>query len=297
MGVFESEDDDILGPGGPDDLKIGLKMIEDVEKYLKDVKQCITDPHYKNCKSLGSYMLEKEIPDLLKRSVEYIGHSDTYKRDHNIDENDKSVNDAIDKTDTNKIKTSNVLLYILKYLAYNDKQSLNILKQYSKKDLLSSIKNEGCYNWVRVRIKERQNKLLDLVNDAELAKTGIDWIKNNFDKDIIGWFEEISTAGRLLTFDTYDYNTSRAILAYNYYRTHPNIEDIFISKKAIRHWIRMVLEDRDGYLEYFDLEKYRDELVEEYWKTHENYTNFGNWGSSEGQRLYYSSHWDAYFPD
>lgn len=39
MGVFEVREDNMPEPGGKDDLKIGHKIVEEMEEYLKDVKQ------------------------------------------------------------------------------------------------------------------------------------------------------------------------------------------------------------------------------------------------------------------
>ena len=81
MGVFEVREDNMVESRGNYELEKGLKFIEEIEKSLKDVKKYISDPEYPNCKSLGSYILEKDIPDLLNEALEYIGHSDTYERD------------------------------------------------------------------------------------------------------------------------------------------------------------------------------------------------------------------------
>ena len=71
-------------PRGKYEWEKGLKFVEEMEKSLKNVKTYLTDPEYPNCETLGSYILEKDIPDLLNDALLYIWHSDTYKRDHYI---------------------------------------------------------------------------------------------------------------------------------------------------------------------------------------------------------------------
>lgn len=294
MGVFESEDDNIPGPGGLDDLKIGLKMIEDVEKCLKDVKQYIKDPHYKNCKSMGSYLLETEIPNLLKRSLEYIGHSVTYKEEHNLlptknyqviikSDVDDSISSNTQKTlqkhyseDLNNSENSHKFFFdknskidvtelILNYLDNDDIESLNKLKQYSEIDFFEGMDRECEVFWdVHLDIITMVNHLKDLIKNIECSKVGINKMKKQFDKDIIGWFKEVHTAGRLLTFDTFDINTSRAVWAYNYYFKHPEIGEALYSQSFVLSLRRRLSINKDYYSDYSNLYQYRDKLYEEY---------------------------------
>ena len=316
MGVFEVREDNMSEPGGKDDLKIGHKIIEEMEKYLKDVKQYITDPNYKNCKSLGSYILEKKIPNLLNEALEYIGHSDTYKRDHNnelinqitlfsnevnnpdldtggslekfMTDHDNISNKLIDENkgnktivytnlnnskdySTNRFMDENlkidVPMLILNYLDHDDEKSLNILKEYCKTDFLIGMSPEcECYWYVEYHISNTLSDLNDIITDAERYKIGMYKLKKQFDEDTLHWFEEIARTGRLYSTDTFDYEKSRAIKAYNYYSTHPEIGKIFLSRDAVLKFKREISENRGCFSKFSDLNlyKYRNKLINEF---------------------------------
>ena len=314
MGVFEVREDNMPEPGGKDDLKIGHKIVEEMEEYLKDVKQYITDPNYKNCKDLGSYILEKQIPKLLNEALEYIGHSDTYKRDHDnelihqrtwfsselnhpdpdcsldkfitdhdnisyklIDEN--KGNKTVVYTNLNNSKESStnqfmdenlkidVPALILNYLDHDDEKSLNILKEYSKTDFLIGMSPEcECYWYIEYHINNILSDLNDIISDAECCKIGMYKLKKQFDEDTLWWFEEIARTGRLYSTDTFDYEKSRAIKAYNYYSTHPEIGKIFLSRDAVLKFKREISENRGCFSKFSDLNlyKYRNKLIKEF---------------------------------
>lgn len=316
MGVFEVREDNMPEPGGKDDLKIGHKIVEEMEEYLKDVKQYITDPNYKNCKDLGSYILEKKIPNLLNEALEYIGHSDTYKRDHDnelihqrtsfsselnhpdldsgcslekfMTDHDNISNKSIDENEgnktivytnlnnskessTNRFMDENlkidVPMLILNYLDHDDEKSLNILKEYSKTDFLIGISPKcECYWYVEYHISNILSDLIDIISDAERYKIGINKLKNQFDQDTLYWFEEIARTGRMYSTDTFDYEKSRAIKAYNYYSTHPEIGGIFRSRDAILKFKREISEKRGCFSNFSNLNlyKYRNELIKEF---------------------------------
>lgn len=70
----------------------------------------------------------------------------------------------------------------------------------------------------------------------------------------------------MYTFDTFDYEKSRAIKASNYYHTHPEIGKIFRSNDAILKFRREISENRGCYSKFSDLNlyKYRDKLIDEF---------------------------------
>ena len=263
-------------------LEKGLKYVEEIEKSLRDVKTYLTDPEYPNCETLGSYILEKDIPDLLNGALEYIGHSDTYKRDHHIEESDKNKrNKTIVYTNTNISKESSsnrfinenltpdvdVPTLILNYLDHDDEKSLNILKEYSKTDFLIGMSPEcECYWYVKYHISNTLSDLNDIISDAECYKVGMDKLKKEFDEDTLYWFEEIARTGRLYSTDTFDYEKSKAIQAYNYYSTHPEIGDIFRSSDAVLKFKREISENRGCFSKFSNLNlyKYRNKLIEEF---------------------------------
>lgn len=166
MEGFKVRDENNMSkPRGKYELEKGLKFIEEIEKSLKDAKTYLTDPEYPNCKTLGSYILEKDIPDLLTDALGYIGHSDTYKRDHNIGEFDKNrikkrtiyknINNSKESS-TNRFMDENLKIdvptLILNYLDHYDEKSLNILKEYCKTDFLIGMSHEcECY-WYMLNI-------------------------------------------------------------------------------------------------------------------------------------------------
>ena len=260
-------------------LEKGLKYVEEIEKSLRDVKTYLTDPEYPNCETLSSYILEKDIPDLLNGALEYIGHSDTYKRDHNIEESDKNKRIVYTNTNISKESSSNrfinenltpdvdVPTLILNYLDHDDEKSLNILKEYSKTDFLIGMSPEcECYWYVKYHISNTLSDLNDIISDAERYKIGMDKLKNQFDEDTLYWFEEIARTGRLYSTDTFDYEKSKAIQAYNYYSTHPEIGDIFRSSDAILKFKREISENRGCFSKFSNLNlyKYRNKLINEF---------------------------------
>ena len=265
---------------GEYELRQGLKFVEEMEKSLKNVKTYLTDPEYPNCETLASYILENDIQDLSNGALEYIGHSDTYKRDHHMGEFDKNrikkrtiytnVNNSKESS-TNHFMDENfkidVPTTILNYLDHNDEKSLSILKEYCKTDFLIGMSPEcECYWYVEYHISNTLSDLNDIITDAERYKIGMNKLKNQFDEDTIGWFEEISIAGRLLTTDTFDYEKSRAIKAYNYYSTHPEIRKIFLSRDAVLKFKREISENRGCFSKFSDLNlyKYRNKLINEF---------------------------------
>ena len=105
MEDFKVREMENMSPREKYHLEQGLKCIEEIEKYLKDAKTYLADPEYSNCKSEGSYILENYIPALLDNALGYVGHSDTYKRDHHMGEFDKNeIRKRIIYTNTNNSK-------------------------------------------------------------------------------------------------------------------------------------------------------------------------------------------------
>lgn len=111
---------------------------------------------------MASYILEEDIPDLLNEALVYIGHSDTYKRDHHMGEFDKNmINkrtvytnlDNSKESYTNQFMDENLKIdiptLILNYLDHDDEKSLSILKEYCKIDFLIGMSPEcECYWYV-----------------------------------------------------------------------------------------------------------------------------------------------------
>ena len=239
-------------------LEKGLKCIEAMEECLKDAKTYLTDPEYPNCETLGSYILENYIPDLLDDALGYVGHSDTYKRDHHMGEFDKNrIKKRIIYTNVNNSKESStnhfmdenfkidVPTTILNYLDHDDEKSLSILKEYCKTDFLIGMSPEcECYWYVEYHISNTLSDLNDIITDAERYKIGMNKLKKQFDEDTLYWFEEIARTGRLYSTDTFDYEKSKAIKAYNYYSTHPEIGKIFLSRDAVLKFKREISENR-----------------------------------------------------
>ena len=279
-GFKVREEDNMSKPRGKYELEKGLKFIEEIEKSLKDAKTYLIDPEYPNCETLGSYILEKDIPDLLTDALRYIGHSDTYKRDHNIGEFDKNrikkrtiyknINNSKESS-TNRFMDENLKIdvptLILNYLDHDDKESLNILKEYCKTDFLTGMSPEcECFWYVKHHISNTLSDLNDIITDAERYKIGMDKLKKQFDEDTLWWFEEIARTGRLYSTDTFDYEKSRAIKAYNYYSTHPEIGKIFLSRDAVLKFKREISENRGCFSKFSDLNlyKYRNKLINEF---------------------------------
>ena len=279
-GFKVREEENMSKPRGKYELEKGLKFIEEIEKSLKNAKTYLTDPEYPNCETLGSYILEKDIPDLLNDALLYIGHSDTYKRDHNIGEFDKNRikkrtvytnNNNSKEISTNRFMDENLKIdvptLILNYLDHDDKESLNILKEYCKTDFLIGMSHEcECYWYVEYHINNILSDLNDIISDAERCKTGMNKLKNQFDKDTLYWFEEIARTGRLYTVDTFDYEKSKAIKAFNYYSTHPEIGKIFHSNDAILKFKKDISENRGCFSKFSNLNlyKYREKLINEF---------------------------------
>lgn len=271
---------------GEYELRQGLKFVEEMEKSLKNVKTYLTDPEYPNCETLASYILENDIQDLSNGALEYIGHSDTYKRDHHMGEFDKNeIKKRIIYTNTNISKESStnsfmdenlkidVPTLILNYLDHDDEKSLNILKEYSKTDFLIGMSPEcECYWYVKYHISNTLSDLNDIISDAECYKIGMDKLKKQFDEDTLYWFEEIARTGRLYSTDTFDYEKSKAIKAYNYYSTHPEIGKIFLSRDAILKFRREISENRGCFSKFSDLNlyKYRNKLIGEFEELEKN---------------------------
>lgn len=279
-GFKVREEDNMSKPRGKYELEKVLKFIEEIEKSLKDVKTYLTDPEYPNCETLASYLLEKDIPDLLNEALVYIGHSDTYKRDHHMGEFDKNMinkrtvytnNNNSKEISTNRFMDKNLEIdvptLILNYLDHDDKESLNILKEYCKTDFLTGLSPEcECFWYVKHHISNVLSDLNDIISDAERYKIGMNKLEKQFDKDTLGRFEEIARTGRLYTIDTFDYEKSKAIKAFNYYSSHPEIGKIFRSNDAILKFRREISENRGCYSKFSDLNlyKYRDKLINEF---------------------------------
>ena len=278
MGICTFYDDecDVNLDGGID---AGIKLIEIAEKRLKNARELIKDTN--NCQSIGSYMLEEDIPNLLNSALKCVGHSITYKDNHNLLPFKKyGVNNSV-SVDTQKecscINPNNsnfffdknskidVSALLLNYLDHDDIESLNILKNYSEIDFLAGMNRECEAFWhVQVEISCMISDLKELIKSAECSKVKINEIKKQFDEDIIGWFKEIYKSGRLLTFDTFDYDTSRAVWAYNYYTQHPEIGDAFRDQSFILSIRKRILENKDYYSDYSNLYQYRDKLYKDY---------------------------------
>ena len=66
--------------------------------------------------------------------------------------------------------------------------------------------------------------------------------------------------------DTLDYEKSRAIKAYNYYSTHPEIGKIFLSRDAVLKFKREISENGGCFSKFSDLNlyKYRNKLIKEF---------------------------------
>ena len=315
MGVFEVREDNMVESGGNYELEKGLKFIEEIERSLKDVKKYISDPEYPNCKSLGSYILEEDIPNLLNEALEYIGHSDTYERDRKYNallttikrqSNESGILDLVTKArnnneqpipinerkqqfiqqqntnnskefSTNQFMNENVKLnvpaLVLNYLDHDDEKSLNILKEYCKTDFLFGMNPKcECYWYVKYHISNTLSDLNDIITNAERYKIGMDKLRKEFDKDTLYWFEEIARTGRLYSTDTFDYEKSRAIKAYNYYSTHPEIGKIFLSRDAVLKFKREISENRGCFSKFYDLNlyKYRNKLINEFEELEKN---------------------------
>ena len=69
--------------------------------------------------------------------------------------------------------------------------------------------------------------------------------------------------------DTFDYEKSRAIKAYNYYSTHQEIGKIFLSRDAVLKFKREISENRGCFSKFSDLNlyKYRNKLIKEFEET------------------------------
>ena len=172
---------------------------------------------------------------------------------------------------TNNFMDENVKIdvptLILNYLDHDDEKSLNILKEYCKTDFLIGMSPKcECFWYIEYHINNILSDLNDIISDAECCKIGMYKLKKQFDEDTLYWFEEIARTGRLYSTDTFDCEKSRAIKAYNYYSTHPEIGKIFLSRDAVLKFKREISENRGCFSKFSDLNlyKYRNKLIKEF---------------------------------
>lgn len=219
----------------------------------------------------------------MNEALKYIGHSVTYKQNYNIKEIGKSKSEDInsliqnlnDITPTfNRNVTIDIPSIVAKYLESGDEEDLNILKGILKIDFMHGMDPETeCYWYVHGHINDALSTIESIVECLEYSKKGYARLTKEFDEDIIGWFKEVFIAGRLLTFDSFDADTSRAVWAYNYYFSHPEIHKILSSKYHVSRMLEKLAHDPEYYSEYSNLYEYREKLIKEFEEMKEREAN------------------------